>query len=831
MLFNEKDPEKEKMDKFAASCKPLKELLDSVRDIEGFPLGNDEDILALSDAPLYTACPNPYISDFLEAFGEPYDEDTDTYDRKPFVSDVSEGKNDPIYNAHTYHTKVPHKAIMPFIEHYTVKGDIVFDGFCGTGMTGVAAQLLNRRAILCDLSPAATFIASNYNRTLDVRKFESKAKRILKEVENECGWMYETLHTDGHTKGRINYTVWSEVFICPYCKNEYTFWDEAIDKETGKVRDEYSCTHCNSKIKKSDCGRATNTFLDPAINQEVSQAKQVPVLTSYSIGKKRYEKVPDYFDFELINKIESFAIPYNFPLNSIPIGDKTGEPLRVGITHIHHFYTKRNLWTLACINSKTDSNFLKFWRTSIDHGLSKRVKHGNWSFPMSTLSGTLYLPALSRENNPLYFYQNKLTKLAKAFDRNSTGNVMISTQSSTKLKNINTNTIDYIFVDPPFGSNLMYSELNFLLESWLQLFTNNDSEAIINNSQRKGLEEYKELMLYCFKEMYQILKPNRWITVEFHNSKASVWNAIQGALTKAGFIIAQVTILDKKQGSFNQVGAFGAVKNDLIINAYKPRTEFEQKFWKKAGENLECDFIDEHLKHLPVEPNIERSEKMLYSKLLSYYINNNYEIKLNAKKFYEILRDNFKLIDDYWFLDKQIVEYEEWKKDKGLKSIEEISKKQLILFVSDEKSAIIWLYNFIKTSRSYSEILTAYNQVTTNIEDEIPELRELLNTNFIFENGLYRRPATDKEIIEKQEKNEKELLKFFDKILLQARSSSKKIKFVRKEAIKLGFTKAYQEKRFEDILTVAKKLDKDILESNSEINDFVEIANIKVGDS
>lgn len=65
---------------------------------------------------------------------------------------------------------------------------------------------------------------------------------------------------------------------------------------------------------------------------------------------------------------------------------------------------------------------------------------------------------------------------------------------------------------------------------------------------------------------------------------------------------------------------------------------------------------------------------------------------------------------------------------------------------------------------------------------------------------------------------------------LQTRSSSKKIKSIRKEAIKLGFTKAYQEKRFEDILSVAKKLANDILENNSEINDFVEIARMKAGE-
>jgi hypothetical protein len=147
---------KAKEEEFIKSCRPLKEMLDSVRNIEGFPIGKDEDILALSDAPLYTACPNPYVNEFIKAFGTPYNEEIDTYERKPFVSDISEGKNDPIYNAHTYHTKVPHKAIMKFIEHYTDEGDIVFDGFCGTGMTGVAAQILNRKAILSDLSPAAT---------------------------------------------------------------------------------------------------------------------------------------------------------------------------------------------------------------------------------------------------------------------------------------------------------------------------------------------------------------------------------------------------------------------------------------------------------------------------------------------------------------------------------------------------------------------------------------------------------------------------------------------------------------------------------------------------
>ena len=79
--------------------KLTKELLDELRSIDGFPIAEDEDIIALSDSPYYTACPNPFIEDFIKEYGKPYDPDTDTYHREPFASDVTEGKNDPIYNA------------------------------------------------------------------------------------------------------------------------------------------------------------------------------------------------------------------------------------------------------------------------------------------------------------------------------------------------------------------------------------------------------------------------------------------------------------------------------------------------------------------------------------------------------------------------------------------------------------------------------------------------------------------------------------------------------------------------------------------------------------
>ncbi|MFE8035272.1 DNA methyltransferase [Thiohalocapsa marina] len=540
------------------------------RKIEGFPIGSDEDILALSDPPYYTACPNPFIEDFIKQYGTPYDPDI-PYSKEPYVADVSEGKNDPIYNAHSYHTKVPHKAIMRYILHYTKPGDLVFDGFCGTGMTGVAAQLCGdrsvvetlgyridadgtileqehseghsvwkpfsklgiRRAILNDLSPAATFIAYNYNMPVDVYAFEEEANRILDEVEQECGWMYETRRTTGNAKGRINYTVWSDVFGCPQCGGEVIFWDAAVDKDAGVVRDNFDCPHCSKELSKRTLERAWKTSFDQGTERFLKEAKKVPVLINYSAGSKRFEKRPDDFDLQVIEKVELLQIAHRFPTTGIPQGDKTSEPLRIGITHVHQFYTRRNLATFSALYARAKSPLTKL---ALLGGYTVGLKTARFlplrwiqkdTGPMKPhTAGTLYFPSLSGEQNWLNIFKSRVASSKRGTCRVIAGGGVIA-NSSASTSGCGDEQLDYIFLDPPFGANLMYSELNLLWESWLGVLTNNTPEAITNKSQGKSLDDYRFLMTDCFQEAFRILKPGRWMTVEFSNTQASVWNAIQ----------------------------------------------------------------------------------------------------------------------------------------------------------------------------------------------------------------------------------------------------------------------------------------------------------------
>ncbi len=188
------------------------------------------------------------------------------------------------------------------------------------------------------------------------------------------------------------------------------------------------------------------------------------------------------------------------------------------------------------------------------------------------------------------------------------------------------------------------------------------------------------------------------------------------------------------------------------------------------------------------------------------------------------------MIDGYWFTDRHVLEYEEWKKKQGLDSVMEIKSGQQILLVNDERSALVWLYNYLKYPRTFSDIYTASREVIAGNDDAIPELKELLDSNFIFEDKCYRCPQTEQEKLTIEDQRERELARAFERLLAEARSVGKKLKEVRKEAVSYGFTKAYQEKRFEDILTVAKKLDHKMLQANSELNDFVEIARLKLGE-
>ena len=748
------------------------------RKIEGFPIGEDADILAISDPPYYTACPNPWIGEFIEHYGRPYDP-KEKYHREPFAADVSEGKNHPIYNAHSYHTKVPHRAIMRYILHYTEPGDIVFDGFCGTGMTGVAAQLCGdrkeiqelgyrvdgkgvifdesgkevsklgaRRVVINDLSSAATFIASNYNLPVDADRFHEAAQEILNELNKEIGWMYETRHTDG-SKRMIDYTVWSEVYTCPDCGGEITFVEEALDKETKRVRDEFPCPHCSVTLSKRRLERVFESSVDPKLGTIWKRVKFRPCLIQYRVGKTKFEKASDADDLEVLRKIEEMEWPDSIPSNPWPI-DKMYHGSRIepkGFNHTHQFFLSRpamalgRLWDMA--HAEKDSRLrqmLLFFVEQAIWGMSRMARYAPTHFSQVNqyLSGVYYISAQHAECSPWYILDGKLRRLVKAFENEwgSLGNCILTTDSASDVP-VPDESLDYVFTDPPFGANIPYADLNLVIESWHKVRTNTDPEAIIDTPKGKELGEYQQLMLNSFRSYYRALKPGRWITVEFSNSKAAVWNSIQSTLQEAGFVVANVAALDKKLRSFRSVTSPTAVKQDLVISAYKPNGGLEARF-EKSGHTVEgvWDFLKTHLRNLPVvkprggdmEFITERDPRILHDRMVAFYIGHGMPVPLSSAEFQKELGEKFPEREGMFFLPEQVAEWD--KKRAQMQGVGQMS-----IFVEDEKSAIDWLRSDLKNRpRTYQDIQPEFMQTlgaSWKKFETRPELQLLLTQNFL----------------------------------------------------------------------------------------------------
>ncbi|MYA65072.1 MAG: site-specific DNA-methyltransferase [Gemmatimonadetes bacterium] len=872
----------------------LREKLPELRERPDFPHAEDEDILRMSDPPYYTACPNPFLADFVAYHGRPYHPDEE-YHREPYAVDVSVGKTDKLYRAHGYHTKVPHLAIVPSILHYTKPGDIVLDGFCGSGMTGVAAEWCGtapesyrkkleqrwkqegrdapewgaRRVILGDLSPAATFIAANYNIPFDVDEFAEAARQLLDDVEDEVGWMYETVHTDGKTGGRINYTVWSEVFSCPECAGEVVFTREALDMRTKRVRPSFPCPGCGILLKKRDLARLLTTRIDPVTGSRFQEPRRVPVLIEYVCNGGKCEKRTDDADLRLLDRLSRLPWPAEIPhdrMMHVAEGtERWGDQWRAGVssfTHVHHLFQHRAAQALAAVWRRASAHpdhrtrgILLFFVEQAILGMSGMNRYGptHYSQVNRYMAGRVCVLSQQAEVNPWYILRGKLNRLRSAFTP------MPSVRATTAVTTgdcatigLPANSIDYIFTDPPFGDNLAYSELNFFHEAFHRVFTNRPAEAIVSKTQRKDLFDYQRLMTRCFAEYQRVLKPGRWITIVFHNSRNAVWNGIQEALLSAGFVVADVRVLDKKQGTFNQVLAQGSVKKDLVISAYKPGDALEERFRIRKGEEEGAwAFVRDHLRQLPVfvlrdglvETVVERQRDLLYDRMVAFHVQRGVALPLSAAEFHAGLPQRFAERDDMYFLPEQVASYDRKRMLAG-------DLHQPDLFVHDEETAIRWLRRELrKKPQSFQDVHPGFIRELAGWgkNETMLELSDLLKENFLLYGGtgevpaqihsylssnfkhlrnlpkddvVLRAKAADRWYVPDPRKagdlerlRERSLLREFD----EYRGASKRLKRFRSEAIRAGFRRAWQERDYGTIVAVGRKIPDSVLHNDPKL--------------
>lgn len=602
---------------------------------------------------------------------------------KLYAGSITSTRKGALFNAHSYPTKINPYAITPFILTHTRPGDVVFDGFAGSGATGIATLLCDspdrsykeliekrlgpvewgsRDCVLYDISELACFISKILTSPLDSDAFFQAASEIIEWLDSTWGWMYKAKDNEG-VLGEIRHLVWTEYIICPTCGDVSSFWDLGVTISPPSISSTVKCGQCGVEYEVKAAERQSERYFDDLIDEQINGRMRRPVYIYGKTGKRYWSRRVTSEDSKLIQGIRDTKVPSTVPVvRMLDREGRWGELYRsgyhYGISHLHHFYTRRNLIAVAAAWEKVDEypeptkQALRFWISSYtaSHStlMSRIVAKAKAKYLVVTGAqpGVLYISSLPVEKNVFAGLLRKMSTVRAALEliQNAKGKVEVYCASSSRV-HLHDSSVDYVFTDPPFGGNIQYSEVNFISESWLGETTKPSDETIISAWRNKSVEDYHELLFRGFLEIHRILKPSGCMTLAFHSANPSVWSAVQSAWEKAGFKLVKTAILDKTQTSFKQTTTRNAVQYDPLVLLRKfsriGPSEYEQQESTDVS-YYPSSIIEEILQSIPEDAlSSERSKRKVFTRFVNYHLERGQKVPMNAKAFYHMLEANF----------------------------------------------------------------------------------------------------------------------------------------------------------------------------------------------
>lgn len=492
---------------------------------------------------------------------------------------ITAPRTDSIYNCHAYLTKMPLGAIRPFIERFTQPGELVVDSFAGSGATGLAALALDRRARLSDIAILGKHIATGYLTDAPARDVRVAADRIIASARKAIGALYWTRRVSDGTMVEMIRTIWSFTYLCPSCKSKMVYYDALDARGTAPE----CCSSCGRPFARRNWPRGKDVPVGVVIPGE--DGKQVEQMV-YEMDRR---KIRTAAKDARLRQVPSLPIEEHREMYS-----RSGLG-RSGMTETGKFFSSRNAIALLelwhAINQLEDETIRQKLRFAFTAILSRASKRYQWSpkRPLNAQNQTYYIAPVYFEWNVFDLFNRKVDAVIRAngtlfenddlFSAEGTQDVTYEIASAEKLAHLTGCSANYVFIDPPFGSNIFYSDMNLFHEAWLGKTTDHELEAVVytTGSRKKGaMERYERLLRGAFAEAFRVLKPGRYMSVVFGNSRGRIWGMLQRALRDSGFKAAPVHVasLDKGQRSVKGLtsGSEGVVTVDLIVTVQKPET-------------------------------------------------------------------------------------------------------------------------------------------------------------------------------------------------------------------------------------------------------------------
>ena len=466
------------------------------------------------------------------------------------------------YEMHKYWGKKPSNDLRELLEKYSNEGETVFDPFSGYGVFCCEALILNRNVIANDLNPIAKFINEQLlNKNIDLG--------LLKKQ-------------------------WTSI------KNEFISFNSKW----------FEWSYNNQTVELLSILRDIN---DIPIKAKF-KSKNMPKALEIDLDKKQ---VDNFLDFETSFNIEDW-----YPNNKLILNSRISAKKSMTVPSL---FTKR---TLSCharllnliekYSSGNERNLFKIAFTSNLANCSKLVPPINTRGEMSQgawMTG-FYTGETYIENNVLRYFENRLDKAIKGkidylnqfgdngqinFNQIEYKNWYKILHNDAKKIEIESETIDYVFTDPPYGDAVPYFEQSIIWNSWLKFEPDYSNEIVITDSKErsKGIKEFEDEINIAFSEIYRVLKKGKYFSLTYHSLSGLEWRAITNACIKNGFELFDFEWLVQKSFTPRQINRLKSVKGDVLVTLIK--SELPQKAKNLTDTEIKSIFVSKIIEWLKIK--------------------------------------------------------------------------------------------------------------------------------------------------------------------------------------------------------------------------------------
>ncbi|MFN8488876.1 MAG: DNA methyltransferase [Caldilineaceae bacterium] len=474
------------------------------------------------------------------------------------VSDITDTSNNSserpdtytgMYAMHKYWSKKPYNLVAQYIERYSQKGELILDPFCGSGVTITESIKSFRKAIGIDINPIATFLTSMGLEHINTRSLKNHFEFLRDEVEHEIDKQYFTK--------------------CSTCSNEqaiitHTIWEGEIPKEIW-----VECRNCK---KRKTITKPSDTDICLALKKDkpVAWYPTVPLIENGRVNAKAGTLVSDLFTSRAL---------YGLSLLLEKIQKIKDTKIRAVLEFCFTAALPQASKMVFVIRRRGKAN----GQTEVG-----KAEVGSWVIGY-------WIPPEHFEIHSWRCFENRFRRILKG---KTEVNFAISPQavscsSFEELLSVQlgywihkgnatdipilSESIDYIFTDPPHGNRIPYLELSLMWNSWLGKESDWENEIIVSEAKnrKKDATDYQERLKAAFAQAWRVLKPNKYISVAFNSLDDEAWLSLLSTLLELGFYVCEIAPLEYSARSVVQDTRKNALKTDFVITCQKqiPQTK------------------------------------------------------------------------------------------------------------------------------------------------------------------------------------------------------------------------------------------------------------------